>query len=113
MKVALPPVSRVATPNCSAVQSHRRPPPKSQRERELSTRGVRRVIALGFRALNGESVMLIRGAYFRIFADGTLRGPDNAVAASYTNGLSLRAPVIQPQSSEAGITHGFSDTFAP
>src|SRR6185312_6372764 len=33
------------------------------------------------------SVMLVRGAYFRICADGTLRGPDNAVAASYTNGL--------------------------
>lgn len=31
--------------------------------------------------------MLVRGAYFRICADGTLRGPDNAVAASYTNGL--------------------------
>ena len=45
------------------------------------------MITLAFRALNGESVMLVRGAYFRISADGTLRGPDNAVAASYTNGL--------------------------
>ena len=45
------------------------------------------MITLTFRALNGESAMLIRGAYFRICADGTLRGPDNAVAASYTNGL--------------------------
>ena len=45
------------------------------------------MITITFRALNGESVMLIRGAYFRICADGTLRGPDNAVAASYTNGL--------------------------
>ena len=45
------------------------------------------MITLTFRALNGESVMLVRGAYFRICADGTLRGPDNAVAASYTNGL--------------------------
>lgn len=31
--------------------------------------------------------MLVRGAYFRICADGTLRGPDNAVAASYTDGV--------------------------
>lgn len=45
------------------------------------------MITLTFRALNGESVMLVRGAYFRICADGTLRGPDNAVAASYINGL--------------------------
>ncbi|MDE2447744.1 MAG: hypothetical protein KGO22_02155 [Gammaproteobacteria bacterium] len=45
------------------------------------------MITLTFRALNGESLMLVRGAYFRICADGTLRGPDNAVAASYTNGL--------------------------
>jgi hypothetical protein len=37
--------------------------------------------------VSGESVMLVRGAYFRICADGTLRGHDNAVAASYTNGL--------------------------
>jgi hypothetical protein len=45
------------------------------------------VITLTFRAANGESVMLVRGVYFRICADGTLRGPDNAIAASYTNGL--------------------------
>ena len=45
------------------------------------------MITLAFRALNGESVMLVRGAYFRICADGTLRGSDNAVAASYVNGL--------------------------
>lgn len=45
------------------------------------------MITLGFRALNGESVMLIRGVYFRICADGTLRGPDNAIAASYSDGL--------------------------
>lgn len=45
------------------------------------------MIILSFRALNGESVMLIRGTYFRICADGTLRGPDNAVAARYTDGL--------------------------
>lgn len=45
------------------------------------------MITLTFRALNGDSVLLVRGAYFRICADGTLRGPDNAVAASYTEGL--------------------------
>ena len=45
------------------------------------------MITLGFRALNGESVVFIRGAHFRICADGTLRGPDNAVAASYTDGM--------------------------
>lgn len=31
--------------------------------------------------------MVIRGAYFRICADGTLRGPDNAVVSRYLNGL--------------------------
>jgi hypothetical protein len=30
---------------------------------------------------------MIRGAYFRICADGTLRGPDNAVVGTYLNGL--------------------------
>jgi hypothetical protein len=45
------------------------------------------VITLSFRPLSGESVTLIRGAYFRICGDGTLRGPDNAVTASYTDGL--------------------------
>jgi hypothetical protein len=44
------------------------------------------VITLAFRGLNGESVTLVRGTYFRICADGTLRGPDNAVTASYTAG---------------------------
>ncbi|MGH8294861.1 MAG: hypothetical protein ACRETZ_05065 [Steroidobacteraceae bacterium] len=44
------------------------------------------MITLTFRALGGESVVLVRGTYFRICADGTLRGPDNAVAASYTDG---------------------------
>jgi hypothetical protein len=44
------------------------------------------MITLTFRAMGGESVILVRGAYFRICADGTLRGPDNAVAASYTDG---------------------------
>jgi len=45
------------------------------------------VITLTFRPLSGESVILVRGVYFRICADGTLRGPDNAVTASYTDGF--------------------------
>ena len=45
------------------------------------------MITLSFRPLNGESVILIRGLYFRICADGTLRGPDNAVTATYFDGL--------------------------
>jgi hypothetical protein len=45
------------------------------------------VITLSFRPLSGESVILVRGLYFRICADGTLRGPDNAVTASYADGL--------------------------
>ncbi len=45
------------------------------------------MITLTFRPVGSESVILIRGAYFRICADGTLRGPDNAVTASYNAGL--------------------------
>ncbi len=45
------------------------------------------MITLSFRPLSGESVILVRGVYFRICADGTLRGPDNAITASYTAGL--------------------------
>lgn len=45
------------------------------------------MITLAFRPLSGESVTLVRGAYFRICADGSLRGPDNAVTASYTDGV--------------------------
>jgi hypothetical protein len=45
------------------------------------------VITLSFRPLSGDSVILVRGAYFRICADGSLRGPDNAVAASYVRGF--------------------------
>ena len=45
------------------------------------------MITLTFRPLSSESVILVRGAYFRICADGTLRGPDNAVTASFTDGL--------------------------
>ena len=44
------------------------------------------MITLAFRPLSGESVTLVRGTYFRICADGTLRGPDNAVTASYAAG---------------------------
>jgi hypothetical protein len=44
------------------------------------------VITLAFRPVNGESLILVRGIYFRICADGTLRGPDNAAMASYTAG---------------------------
>ena len=45
------------------------------------------MITLSFRPLSGESAILVRGKYFRICADGTLRGPDNAVTAIYTAGL--------------------------
>jgi hypothetical protein len=31
--------------------------------------------------------VLVRGAYFRICSDGTLRGPDNTIAARYSDGL--------------------------
>jgi hypothetical protein len=41
------------------------------------------LIRLTFRPLRGESSVLARAAYFRICADGTLRGSDNAVAAIY------------------------------
>ena len=41
------------------------------------------MITLSFRPLRNGSVILVRGAYFRICADGTLRGPDNTVAARY------------------------------
>jgi|SRR5690348_17084384 len=34
-----------------------------------------------------DATVLVRGAYFRICADGTLRGPDNAVSATYADGL--------------------------
>lgn len=32
-------------------------------------------------------MILVRGAHFRICIDGTLRGPDNSVTASYSAGL--------------------------
>jgi hypothetical protein len=37
--------------------------------------------------LQSGSVVVVRGAYFRICADGTLRGPDNTIAARYSAGL--------------------------
>ena len=40
-----------------------------------------------FHPERADSAILVRGAYFRIRSDGTLRGPDNAVAATYTDGL--------------------------
>ncbi len=45
------------------------------------------MIVLTFHPVHGESPVSVRGAYFRICADATLRGPDNAVAASYCKGL--------------------------
>jgi len=37
--------------------------------------------------VHGELPVLIRGAYFRIGTDGALRGPDNAIAATYADGF--------------------------
>jgi hypothetical protein len=45
------------------------------------------LITLTFRPLRSESPVLVRGTYFRICADATLRGPDNAVVATYADGL--------------------------
>ncbi len=45
------------------------------------------MITLTFRPIHGESPVLVRGTYFRICADATLRGPDNSIAASYCDGL--------------------------
>ena len=45
------------------------------------------MIILTFRPLRSESRTIVRGAFFRICADRTLRGPDNTVTATYTNGL--------------------------
>jgi hypothetical protein len=47
------------------------------------------VITLAFRPLQGELAVLVRGAYFRICADGTLRAPDNSVSAKYADGVWL------------------------
>ena len=45
------------------------------------------MITLTFRALSNDSMIFVRGTYFRICADGTLRGPENTVAASYSGGF--------------------------
>ena len=45
------------------------------------------MILLVFRPVYGELPVSVRGTYFRICADATLRGPDNGIAASYCKGL--------------------------
>jgi hypothetical protein len=45
------------------------------------------LITLTFRPVDGESTVAVRGVYFRICADGTLRGPDNDVAARSVDSL--------------------------
>jgi hypothetical protein len=45
------------------------------------------LITLTFRPLHGESAVLVRGMHFRICADATLRGADNAVAARFSDQL--------------------------
>jgi hypothetical protein len=45
------------------------------------------LITLTFRPVSGEATVLVRGTYFRICADRTLRGPDNSIAASYCDGV--------------------------
>lgn len=37
--------------------------------------------------MHSEPPVFVRGAYFRIFADGTLRGPDNDITATYADGI--------------------------
>lgn len=39
--------------------------------------------------MHGDSPILVRGMHFRICADATLRGPDNAIAAHYSRRLWL------------------------
>ena len=45
------------------------------------------MLILTFRPLRSEARTIVRGAFFRICADRTLRGPDNTITATYTNGL--------------------------
>jgi hypothetical protein len=47
------------------------------------------VITLAFRPLRSELLVLVRGTYFRICLDGTLRAPDNTVTARYADGIWL------------------------
>lgn len=42
--------------------------------------------------MHGDSSMLVRGMHFRICADATLRGPDNAIAAHYSKRVWLLGP---------------------
>src|SRR3569833_1341029 len=46
----------------------------------------RPLLTLAFRPVHGESQVRVRGMHFRICADATLRGPDNAIAARYSKG---------------------------
>ncbi|HUN74811.1 MAG TPA: hypothetical protein VMU40_09885 [Steroidobacteraceae bacterium] len=43
------------------------------------------MITLTFHPERGATTILVRGTYFRICADQTLRGPDNDIAASYSD----------------------------
>jgi hypothetical protein len=45
------------------------------------------LITLTFRRIDSKPPRLVRGTYFRICADGTLRGPDNSITASYADGF--------------------------
>ena len=45
------------------------------------------MITLTFRAFSDDSMTLVRGTYFTICSDGTLRGPDYTVAAIFAGGI--------------------------
>jgi hypothetical protein len=45
------------------------------------------LITLTFRPIDSQPPVLVRGRFFRICADGTLRGPDNDVTAMYADGV--------------------------
>lgn len=45
------------------------------------------LITLTFLPAHGEAIVLVRGVFFRICADGTLRAPDNSPVAAYADGL--------------------------
>jgi len=59
------------------------------------------LITLTFRPVHGESPALVRGMHFRICADATLRGPDNSIAARYSERL-WRLGTRQYRSFECG-----------
>jgi hypothetical protein len=65
---------------CRAPQLRRR-----ETEELALFKSIQQLITLTFRPVRSESPLLARGAYFRICADATLRGPDNSVAAVYAN----------------------------